>query len=121
MENIEQVIYYFFQFTNNVRVYHWNTTSYARHKATDNFLGEFQPLFDSLIENYMGKYDRPNFKKFRIHVSPWDDESAVNNFKELRQLLISMQSIIENDTDLQNTRDEMLSLTNTTLYLFSLN
>ena len=123
MNKIGKIILFFFELQHNIKLYHWQTKSFARHKATDQLGANLSDLIDSFVEVYIGRYSRPMYQKPRnIVVSNWNDETAVERITEaIRFLEIDIQEHLEEkDTDLLNIRDEMLSILNTTLYLFTL-
>jgi len=39
-QTISEYVRFFFTLQLNIKMYHWNTTSYSRHKATDEFGGK---------------------------------------------------------------------------------
>lgn len=109
---------------NQVKVYHWNTFSYARHKASDDLTSELDDHIDKFMEVYIGKYDRPRYgTSSKIILRNFDDvkmkkfiEDCINWFlKDLPKMLNA-----ERDTDLLNLRDEIVGDLNKILYLFSL-
>jgi hypothetical protein len=119
-------IQFFLHMREQVKVYHWQTMSYPRHKATDQFLEKIDALIDRYVEVYIGKYGRSKMT------------SATNTFKLLNMsdsyAVRFVQSCIDYvlrdllpnsgkkaaDSDLENIRDEMLAELNQLLYLFSL-
>jgi DNA-binding ferritin-like protein len=110
--------------TLNIKLYHWQTTSFSRHKATDDLFGELLELIDTFVEVYMGKYNRPQFnEKTSITIQEMSDEQAVKMIENyIKFLKVDLQKYIKTtDTDLFNIRDEMLQHFNKTLYLFTLN
>jgi hypothetical protein len=120
----EEIIKVFFHMQNNIKLYHWQTESFARHKASDELLGNISDLIDQFIEVYIGRYDRPKFKNnFKILVTELDNDGA----EYLIQSYINFMKnelpkyLEDNDTDLYNIRDELLGNLNKTLYLFTLN
>ena len=42
------------RFSNQIKLYHWKTHIYARHKATDKFLKTFNENLDKTIESLQG-------------------------------------------------------------------
>ena len=107
-----------------VKIYHWQTMSYPRHKATDDLVGKLDENIDKFVEVYMGKYGRMDFKgktacikihNFRDVDGPQYLQSAVHWLTN--KLPKSLKST---DTDLLNIRDEILADLNQTLYLFTL-
>ena len=49
-QEISEIVRFFFTLQLNIKMYHWNTTSYARHKATDDFGGKLLSLIDKFVE-----------------------------------------------------------------------
>lgn len=118
----EDIIKYFYHMLLTIKLYHWSTYSYARHKASDALYEKLSELVDKFIEVYMGSYSRPKYEdKFDISVKQFDEEII----DELKRYIDYMSNELpkflkESDTDLLNIRDEMLSELNQTLYLFTL-
>lgn len=120
----EDIIKMFFHMQLNIKLYHWQTKVYARHKATDELLSDLSDLIDKFIEVYMGRYKRPEFDGgFSIEIQELTDETAK---KVIEEYIKAMKTRVpkylkkESDTDLLNIRDEMLGVLNKTLYLFTL-
>jgi DNA-binding ferritin-like protein len=102
------------------KLYHWNTTSYARHKATDDFNSSLQSILDKFVEVYIGRYGvKPSVKKLRLDETNLSDDGIVSLFMAVREYLKTFDKKFT-DTDLLNIRDELLADVNTTLYLFNL-
>ncbi len=106
---------------NQVKVYHWQTKSFARHKATDDLTAALDTLIDNFVEVYMGKYGRPKVSgSIKLHNF---SESAARAFvaKQTSYLTKTLPSKIKaSDSDLLNIRDEILAEINKVLYLFTL-
>lgn len=122
-EMSEDLIETFFHMQMTIKLYHWQTTSFARHKATDDLLLALAPLIDQFVEVYMGRYKRPNIKSgMNINIEQLSDKDMT----ELVGVYIDYlknelpKNLKSNDTDLLNIRDEMLGLFNKTAYLFTL-
>lgn len=121
---MKDLIHVFFHMTLNIKLFHWNTRSFAKHKATDQLLTALQPLIDQFVEVYIGKYNRLEMEEesFSVEVHNFED----SDFQKLMEYYISVlkkdvpKQLKSSDTDLLNIRDEMLALFNQTLYLFTL-
>lgn len=114
----------FFYMLDNIKLYHWKTTSFARHKAVDELHGSLSDLVDQFMEVYIGKYGRSKIStNSPINLKNMNDDNADEHLKDWIKILESGfdGAIDEYDTDLLNIRDEMLGLFNKTLYLFTLN
>ena len=120
----ENLIKFFFQMTTTIKLYHWETTTFSRHRATDDLHGNLLGLIDEFIEVYIGRYKRPKFGgSFDIEIPELNDTSADILLKEyIKFLKIELPKYLSSsDTDLLNIRDDMLSNLNKTIYLFTLN
>jgi hypothetical protein len=108
---------------NQIRIYHWQTKSYAEHKALGKLYEGLDPLIDSFVESYFGKKGvRKATNTFDIQLTNYKSGSSNAMLNDAIQFVTNdLQSVIEGDTDLQNIRDEMLALFNQTKYLLTLN
>jgi hypothetical protein len=106
---------------NQVKLYHWQTKSFARHKATDDLTATLDTLIDSFVESYMGKYGRPTVRgSITLHNF---SESAARSFVAKQTTYLTKvlpKKLKSTDTDLLNIRDEILGELNKVLYLFTL-
>jgi hypothetical protein len=103
------------------KLYHWNTTSYARHKATDDFNSSLQSNLDKFVEVYIGRYGvKPAVKKLKLDDSNLTDTGIVGLFTAVREYLKTFDKKFS-DSDLLSIRDDLLADVNQTLYLFNLN
>ena len=120
----------FLNILDQTKLYHWQTNIHARHKATDELYHGLNDLVDKFIETLHGiliinKKDN----NYRILIN--NDSITLLNIQDTKGIdfLYSIKNylegavlkeIIDNNTDLQNIRDEMLALVNKTIYLFTL-
>ena len=107
-----------------IKLYHWQTKVYSRHKATDSVIESLDKSIDKYVEVYMGKYGRMkmNSSTGTVSVKNLSESSIINFIKRCIAYLNSelVRKLKENDTDLVNIRDEMLAELNQLLYLFTL-
>ena len=119
-----QHVHFFFTMRDQIKLYHWQTHTYARHKATDDVIKSLDEHIDLFVEVYMGKYGRPNITKATntVSVKNMSDKTAGKFVKECLAYLQGplTKSLKGTDTDLANIRDEMLANLNQLLYLFTL-
>ena len=109
---------------NQIRVYHWQTDSYAQHIAFDRTYEALDDQIDKFVEVFSGKYGKVVDKNgFTIKLESINDEAIVpfvdKNITYLTTIL--PKSFKETDTDLQNIRDEMLATLHQLKYLLTLN
>jgi len=107
---------------NQIKLYHWQTGSFARHKATDDLTAALDLNIDAFVESYMGRYGRPKvIKPIKLHNFT---EEAARKFVAKKTEFLSKdlpKMIGEEDTDLLNLRDTILGDITKVLYLFTLN
>lgn len=119
-----EIIHVMMTLRDQVKVYHWQTMSYPRHKATDDLVGLLDEKIDEFVETYMGKYGRPKFtaRTGTIRVENFHDKNGPALLKHAVAWLTTKlpKHLKAEDTDLLNIRDEIVGNLNKTLYLFTL-
>lgn len=130
-KKIETIVRELLTFQHELKLYHWRTHSYARHKSSDRLYESFLRVMDQIVEALMGKYGK------RIHLSSGktlsllfqlcDDTSMVVRLQSFQQFLGSFEHILDTEkdktigiSDILTLRDELWSLVDQTLYLFTL-
>lgn len=115
---------FFFNMREQIKLYHWQTHSFAQHKATDDLLDSLDKVIDEYVETYMGRYGRPrmNARNNTIRVQNMNAKMAVKFIKECATYIQGplTKKLEATDTDLINLRDEMLRDLHKVLYLFTL-
>ena len=91
-----------------LRIFHWQTKSYAAHQALGITYDSLSLKIDEFVEVFMGKYGRISVNKMSI------------NLEDLSDGTLDVFVDNEKDTDLMNIRDEMLSSMNKLKYLLTL-
>lgn len=120
-KNLDQIMEFFFTVQIMNKLYHFNTTSFARHKATDNFDGQIQKHIDKFGEVYMGRYNiKPVVDKLILNQNYLTDTGFVKLLNETQIFLQGLEDKFK-DSDLLTIRDELLADVNNMLYLFRLN
>jgi len=119
-------VHFFFNMRNQIKLYHWQTMVYARHKATDEVIEKLDKLIDRYVEVYIGKYGRPRLANGTntIKLVNMSETTAVRFVQTCIKYLIE-DLVVDSakrpaDSDLLTIRDEMLADLNQLLYLFSL-
>ena len=107
---------------NTVKLYHWKTTSFSTHKATDELYGSLNEQLDKFVEVMLGKREMGGRKL--LHVSMVKLGVYSNNEAFKKQIENYKQFLLDLDAgfgpDLLAIRDEILAEFNKFLYLLSL-
>ena len=119
-EDLNKITKFFFTLQLLNKIYHWNTSSFARHKATDEFNSSLQDIVDKFMEVFIGRYViKPMVSDIKLNAEYLTDNGIKAYFIKSREFIQRLETMIT-DTDLLNIRDELLAEINKTLYLFEL-
>jgi DNA-binding ferritin-like protein len=111
---MKKVVLFFLQILNNVQLVHWNTHSFAAHKATDHLYKALHPLVDSFVEILLQTRLAPF--EASIPVAHFTQAKFKTYLKNVIKILIAMKL----EADLANIRDEMVGHIHQFLYLYTL-
>jgi hypothetical protein len=112
----------FLKIQQQLRIFHWQTESYAHHKAFGKAYEKFDDLIDTFVETYIGKYGKVKAKlTYNIELDNLTD-NYMTYIDDYITYLISLNNELDSskDSDLLNIRDEMLAVLNRLKYLLSL-
>ena len=109
-----------------VKLFHWKTTSYSTHKATDELYTKLNSNIDEFIEVLLGKTglrtDLMSNKNIKL-VDLSSIDSLKREVESFKDYLISLNDNTTmkkmSNTDLYNIRDTILGDMNQFLYLLS--
>lgn len=109
-----------------VKLFHWKTTSYATHKATDELYTKLNANVDAFIEILLGKsgsrIDLMSNKQIKL-VDLSSQESLKNEVEAFKGYLVGLNDnksmLSMSNTDLFNIRDTILGDLNQFLYLLT--
>jgi DNA-binding ferritin-like protein len=122
----KEITVVFFEMLLMVKLFHWKTSSYATHKATDDLYTKLNANMDSFMEVLLGKtgtrIDLMGTKSIRLI-----DLSSIESFKrEIESFKGYLVSLNDNstmkrmsNTDLYSIRDTILGDLNQLLYLLT--
>ena len=117
------LIDFFFKSQLTLKMYHWQTSSYARHKSSDSLVDSIIGITDKFMEIYQGKYGKlDNYENKSVQIIAVDEYSVVAFLRDMVAFLSSLEKkgiVKSSDTDLLNIRDDLVGQINQTMYLFS--
>jgi len=108
---------------NQLRIFHWQTESYAEHKALGKAYENLDDLIDSLVEESFGKYGRERSEGgFDIKLQNYEQQKPQELLHSAEIAMKVMRAKFEQDgaTNLSNITDEILGVLDQTSYLLTL-
>jgi Family of unknown function (DUF5856) len=123
--SVEQlIVVQFLEMMHTIKLFHWKTTSYPTHKATDELHGKISANIDTFVEVMLGKHGgRVNLTG--VKTIALNDYSSMDSFKseiaKYKTFLKDLNNMLNpvNDSDLLNIRDEILGDLNQFTYLLT--
>jgi DNA-binding ferritin-like protein len=120
---MEEAIRYFLTLTNQIKLYHWATTSYSAHKALDKLYSGMAELTDKFIECYIGHFKKQPLKasKLKLDLAISGDMTQIRRFLTTQcDQLQEMVRTYKDTPGLENILAEMVALFDQTIYLTNL-
>jgi len=115
MENFAKLISFLFHSRTQAHVFHLQTTSFAEHKALNDYYDEIIELVDGLVESYQGKYGvLKGYSNYGI-LEYTDKNQVITYFEALVSKVCALRDSVT-DSYLQNQIDTVLELIESTLY-----
>jgi uncharacterized phage infection (PIP) family protein YhgE len=106
-----------FTVLNQLKIDHWQTKSYAEHKALNAAYEALGELFDTFVETYYGRESIPEKKVTYNIKSDSYDSNLIASYTKMRDSVISyLSTITEGRNDLKNIQDEIEGEFNHLLY-----
>jgi len=121
------IISRFLHFINQIKIYHWSTYSYSRHKASDKLFEAMIESSDTFVETSFGILRGSNRKtmltpSIRLPpIRPLNDKNIIEYLLRFSDFLLGdLGRMIQGQPDLLNIRDSILADVRQTLYRFTL-
>jgi len=107
---------------NQIKFYHWETCSFARHKALGKAYEALSNSIDNFVEILLGKYGKECMQQINLTIRSSGEIDVCLALDEIASFFVSLTEKLDCncDSDLLNIRDEMLATINHTKYLFTL-
>lgn len=101
-----------FEARNLAHKFHLATTSYAQHKALEEYYNGIIELADSYAENYQGRHDLlTNYPQITLTAA-----TPIELVEEVRNWIDANRQDCGDFSELQNIIDDIQALNNSTLY-----
>ena len=125
----EEIVQKFLVLLNTVKLFHWKTTSFAAHKASDELYSSLNSNIDKFVEVLLGKLNGERVQLVSVHQIPLIDFPNQNfsfiksEIEKYKRYLVDLDnnSFLKKmaNPDLYTIRDEILGSLNQFLYLLT--
>jgi hypothetical protein len=125
----EEIVQKFLILLNTVKLFHWKTTSFAAHKASDELYSSLNSNIDRFVEVLLGKLNGERVQLTSVHQLPLLDFPNQNfsfiktEIEKYKRYLVDLDnnSFLKkmSNADLYTIRDEILASLNQFLYLLT--
>lgn len=86
----QSIIVSLLQFSNILKLFHWNTKSYALHVSADKFYNSLAEKIDLLVEVLLGK-SRLNVFSSSIQIGIYSDKIFMTKLETFNTLILSLK------------------------------
>jgi hypothetical protein len=102
------------QSRNQAHIYHLQTTSFAAHKALNDYYDEIVDLIDGLVESYQGRYGI--LRGYKMEGTIKEDDNPTLYFEGLSKFVETIRTKVPQDSYIQNEIDNVVNLVESTKY-----
>jgi hypothetical protein len=121
---MDKVVVNLLKVQTQLRILHWQTLSYAAHKALGKAYSDLDDLIDNFVEVHQGKYGRITFETpIDLGLVNQDEIDLEDVLMQLNDYLTSTFNDMHDpvkDVDCLAIRDEILAVINKLRYLLTL-
>jgi DNA-binding ferritin-like protein len=121
---MEKVIVNLIKLQNQFRILHWQTDSYAQHKAFGKAYEGLGELIDNLVEVHQGKYGKITYSTplsiELVNLEEFDVDDVLIEVTDYLSTKFNEMVDTTKDTDCMNIRDSILQELNQLKYLLTL-
>jgi hypothetical protein len=115
MEAVAKFISTLMSSRNQSHIFHLQTTSFAAHKALNEYYDGIVDLIDSYVETFQGRYEILTGYNISSQIIETPDK-VVMYFTGLSSFVDKIRTELPQDGELNNIVDEVAGLINSTLY-----
>lgn len=109
METLESLLNLFFSHQIKIKILHFQTKSYAIHKATDGYLSQFADNLDKFFEVTQGAFGKLNMKQVNMTFQTVNDDTITEELANFIKILKKIDKAFSNYSEIMNIRDEIVA------------
>ena len=117
----EKLLLCFYEHLLKIKTFHFQTTNYGAHKASDEYIVKFLANMDRFMEVSQGIGNRGKItnSEISINFTILNDQSITGEIDKFVELMNTDSSFFTADKDLAAIRDEMVADANQFKYLLT--
>jgi len=116
---LSSIINLLLQFRTDIKMFHWQTDSFAYHKISDELLSSIDDLSDQLVEALSGVLNTRPKVNSSILVRDIDTDLFLNELDRVSDVLRNATSSFLKFSEIANIRDEILGVIDKVKYLMT--
>ena len=114
METVAKFLSTLFNSRDQAHIFHLQTSSYAAHKALNDYYDAVVGLVDSYAETFQGRYGI--IRGYTPQKQYFEGDEVLKYFTGLSTYIDSVRKGLPQDSELNNIVDEIAALVNSTIY-----
>ena len=114
METVAKFLSTLFNSRDQAHIFHLQTSSYAAHKALNDYYDAIVGLVDDYAETFQGRYGI--IRGYTPQKQYFEGDEVVKYFTGLSTYIDSVRTSLPKDSELNNIVDEISALVNSTIY-----
>jgi len=114
METVAKFLSTLFNSRDQAHIFHLQTSSYAAHKALNDYYDAVVDLVDSYAETCQGRYGI--IRGYTPQKQYFENDEVIKYFTGLSTYIDSVRTSLPKDSELNNIVDEISALVNSTIY-----
>ncbi len=118
-KHMETILILFFKHQIELKLYHFQSSSYGGHKASDKYLATFLAKFDILMEVLQGHEGKVNLSIISVNIDSSNDQTIESILKKYIENLEVFERYFKKYSDVQNIIHEMKADASQLLYLLT--
>ena len=120
-EVMEFLLKVFFEYQIQIKMFHFQTKTYAGHKSSDEYLQKVNDKFDKFMEVAQGIFGKFTIANINIKATMMNDNNIIEHVDSFIHILKKTSGCYKDKSDLMNIRDDIIGDANQFKYLLTFN
>lgn len=108
-EIFEKILVIFFRHQLKIKMYHFQTTLYGAHKASDSYLEVFEGKLDRFMEVAQGIVGKFTISTMKLNINTLTELTIIEELNNFIKILKLFDKAMNGQSELLNIRDELVA------------